>query len=199
MNPNPEVPPPASGFLDDPELRNAVIEQVKLGMERKASTARKGGSLSHRSDDKASDLWAFALQILPEYSEKLDRLVQTVLLIWDRRDKKLLKNTADIPASIGRDLDPLLRIALEQLFEEFVRLSFPLEEWIQKFSAAHEEGRLTDLQRLELRLRLTELESKYKTARTIFAQLGIAIKPTRPDGNGRSPLGTGTLPNTVPP
>ena len=63
------------------------------------------------------------------------------------------------------------------LVDEFANLSFPLEEWIRKFSAAHEEGRLTDLQRMELRLRLTELESKYLTARAVFAPL--AAPPTK--------------------
>ncbi len=111
-----------------------------------------------------------ATRLLPEYAEKLDRLVQSVLTVWDRREKKGNKYTQDVRVAAVRDLDPLLRTALDQFADEFNRLDGPVRELIHLGSAIHEEGRATDLERLELRLRLSEAEAKYLSAKAILAQ-----------------------------
>ena len=61
-----------------------------------------------------------------------------------------------------------------RLAKEFVALSGPMKAWITKLSAILEESRLTEVQRMELLLRLTELEVKYETAGLILKQLDVA-------------------------
>jgi hypothetical protein len=66
--------------------------------------------------------------------------------------------------------DPVHKVAIQRLLAELDDLTGPLREWIAKMSALLEEGRLTEPRRLELRLRLTELESKYQTATAVVGQ-----------------------------
>lgn len=115
-----------------------------------------------------------SMRVLPEYADKLDRIVQTVLKIWDSREKQGIRYTKDISAAAARDLDPLLRATLAGVSREMNGLFGPLKEWIHKLSAVLEEGRLTDIQRMELRLRLTELELKLQTAIDVFNQFSSA-------------------------
>lgn len=124
-----------------------------------------------------TELLQAATRILPEYADKLDRMVQSALTIWDHREKQPSRYNQDVVAAIQRDLDPFLKAALNRLGDEFLGLSEPLRQWINKMSAVHEEGRLTEVQRMELRLRLTELEVKFQTAGRLLKQLNV-LGPT---------------------
>ncbi|QJW94897.1 hypothetical protein [Frigoriglobus tundricola] len=86
---------------------------------------------------------------------------------------KQLARNKEVAAAVGRDLDPFLQTALARLGDEFLAISEPLRWWITKLSAVHEEGRLTEVQRMELRLRLSELESKFQTAGQLLNQLNV--------------------------
>jgi|GEM_PF-3452294 len=120
-----------------------------------------------------AELLEAATRILPEYAEKLDKLVQAALTIWDRREKLGIRYTKDIPAAVDRDLDPLLKAALLRLGREFLGLSEPLRQWINALSAVVEEGPISEVQRMELRLRLIELEGKFGTAGQLLKQLNV--------------------------
>jgi hypothetical protein len=128
------------------------------------------GRSTPRSRGAASELLEASLRVLPEYAAKLDRLVQAVLEVQDRwpgpKDQIWVGDVF-----FHEDPNPLLRAVLEGLSREMAGLDDALKQWIQRLSALHEEGRLNDVQRLELRLRLTELELKYHTARDVFAKL----------------------------
>jgi hypothetical protein len=136
------------------ETELAAIRQVET-----ASTPT-GGRVS-RANRELTELLETAVRLLPEYAGKLDRIVERALSIWDRRDP------------VSNNLFPLLKTALDRLGGEFRGLSEPLKQWIHKFSAAYEEGRLTEIQRMELGLRLIDLETKFQTAQTILRQLGV--------------------------
>jgi hypothetical protein len=132
--------------------------------------------------DTLEELLEAAARILPEYTEKLDRLVQFALALWDRWRKGERGSTDDSSvqdefarpvAPIDRGFDPILKTTLQRLGGEFRGLAGPLREWIHRLSAVHEEGRVTEVQQIELRLRLTDLEGKFQTAQTVFGQLGV--------------------------
>lgn len=125
------------------------------------------------SEAELPQLLESALLVLPEYSDKLDRIVQSAVNIWDKRQKQPNKHTTDITAAAARDLDPLLHTALRGLSREMGGLVEPLKQWIHKLSAVLEEAKLTDLQRMELQLRLTELELKFQTAIEVTGLLGL--------------------------
>jgi hypothetical protein len=114
------------------------------------------------------ELLAAADRVLPEYADKLDRLVQTVLTLSDRRD-----HPVDDPR-LAADRERLLSAAIRRLGKEFWALANPLREWINRLSATLEERDISEVQRMELRLRLTELEMKYQTASETFSQLGVS-------------------------
>lgn len=111
-----------------------------------------------------AELLEAGMRVLIDYTDKLDRLVNSALTIWDRRENVGNQHTKDIAVAVQRDLDPFLRAALDRCGAEFVGLEEPLRQWITKLSATLEEGRLTEVQRMELRLRLTDLEVKFQTA-----------------------------------
>jgi hypothetical protein len=124
-------------------------------------TAASGSGRSSRANRELAELLEVANRLLPEYADKLDQLVKSALTIWDRRDP------------VSNQLPPLFKSALERVGREFTGLSEPLREWINKMSAVYEEGRITDLQRMELGLRLTELEVKFGTAGQLLKQLNV--------------------------
>jgi hypothetical protein len=101
------------------------------------------------------EMFLIASGLLREYADKLDRLVTNTLTARDRQ----------------RPHEPVMPTALVRFTEEFDQLERPLRKLINLGSAIHEEGRVNDLQKLELDLRLTEIEGKYETARVLFAQL----------------------------
>lgn len=128
----------------DAEL--AAIRQHELANPRLTKTARG-----------LAEMLETAGRILPEYAAKLEAMTQSAL-------------TAQ--SDDGRTT-AFSRAYAFRIGKEFVALTGPLKEWITKLSAVLDEGRLTEVQRMELLLRLTELEVKYETAGQIMDRLGV--------------------------
>lgn len=120
-----------------------------------------------------AELLATAGRVLPEYTDRLERMVQSIITVWGQREKRpdsLTQNTAVV---VGRDLDVLQNVILLRIGREFLALSDPLRQWINKLSAVLEEGRLTSTQQMELRLRLTDLEVKFQTVGQLVKHLNL--------------------------
>lgn len=137
------------------------------------SAAASVGNNPRREKRDLAELLEAATRLLPEYADKLGRLVQSALAIWDQRERHPDSASESVATVVGRDLDVFLNMALLRLGREFLGLSEPLRQWINKLSAVLEEGRLTDVQQMELRLRLTELEGKFGTAGQLLKQLNV--------------------------
>jgi hypothetical protein len=133
---------------------------------------KKAEAAAWRGDDLRS-LFESAWRVLPEYSEKLDRIVQRAINIWDERERQENRYTRDIAVAAPRDLDPLQLTVLSGLARELESLSSPLQEWMHALSAILEEVEVGRAWRMELRLRLTDLESKYQTALSVMGQFSI--------------------------
>jgi len=143
------------------ELELDTIRKFEL-----SQSAKKGGWLARSKRDTAEFLEA-ANRILPEYSEKLDRIAKAALVIWHERDKRI----GETPELVVPKLEPIHKLALTRIAYELQGLYHTIKPWIDKSSAAVEEGRLSDTQRMELSLHLSELEIKYQTAALILGQL----------------------------
>jgi hypothetical protein len=129
--------------------------------------------MNETTSDTLQELLDAALRVLPEYADKLDRLVQSALSIWSQREKRPDSLTQSASVVVGRDLDVFLNMALLRLGREFLALSEPLRQWVNRMSAILEEAPISEVQQLELRLRLTELEVKFGTAGQLLKQLNV--------------------------
>jgi len=132
-------------------LRRLEAELVAI-RQYELSTPPTGARLS-RAQRELVELLEAADRVLPEFTPKLADLTQAALGAYPPRSEQH-------------------RAFISRLGKEFLALAGPLREWIDKLSAVLEEGRLTEIQRLELLLRLTELEGKYQTADILLKQLG---------------------------
>ena len=109
-----------------------------------------------RVNRKVVKLLAAGIRVLNDYSSKLDRLVSSALTVSDHNRNDRLRD-----------------ILLNSLGSEFRAISEPLRWWIRKLSAVHEEGRVTEIQRMDLQLRLSELEVKFQTATLLLNHLNV--------------------------
>jgi hypothetical protein len=113
---------------------------------------------------KANDVTEFlatAYSIFNDFSAKMERLTQNAIEISRQFEHGLI-------TPLHRKL---IKTAFKHLKHELEALEDPIGFWIDRSSAVLEEGRITQLQREELRLRLTEFENKYHTAVAVFGEL----------------------------
>lgn len=115
---------------------------------------------TRRANAKLAEALGTGMRVLTDYAPKLDRIIDAAL------------NT-----NRQRNDGEIYRVALDRLGSEFLAILEPLRWWIVALSALHEEGRLTEPQRMELRLRLSELESKFQTANLLLEKLNV-LGPT---------------------
>ncbi len=128
-----------------------------IGNREKQKSKRDSSS---QDSPSVSEVLEAAYRILPEYSEKLDRIVQHAIAISQQY--------AAQPGLLHRQL---ISLSVARWIYEMNALADPIGYWIDKLSAVLEEGRITEVQRAELRLRLTEFEVKYQTAVAVFDKL----------------------------
>ncbi|MBY0459012.1 MAG: hypothetical protein K2V38_16875 [Gemmataceae bacterium] len=139
----------------------AQLTQAKERLATDLETIRQAGVAagptkirSARVRNELSETLDVGMRILSDYPDKLDRLVKDALALGDREDERS-------------------RMIRDRVGAEFRATAEPLKWWIHTLSAIHEEGRITEVQRMELRLRLSELESKFETANRVLKQLGV--------------------------
>jgi hypothetical protein len=121
--------------------------------------------------DELAELLAAASRVLPEYSDKLDSLVQNTVTLWQHSFRQ-----TSYPPQLTDEENTLVKVTLKQRASEMSALEDPLGYWIDKLSAVLEEGPITEVERGELRLRLTELEVKYQTALEVFKTVKSMLK-----------------------
>ncbi len=92
-----------------------------------------------------------ASALLKEYAVKLKELADSVVTYENTRHLRL----------VGNDTAPAIR---DELIERFKHLRPPVEELVHQSSAVLNEGNLRGLSRVELWLRLADLEHNLNTA-----------------------------------
>jgi hypothetical protein len=109
------------------------------------------------------------MPLLKEYARKLRRFVYDASAVWGGRGSI---------SSFNSDQED----RITDLVRTYQYLQQPLRELIARGSAVLEEGRLTDIERLELHIRQAEIEAQFLAAESAVQRIKPYARNPGPKG-----------------